>query len=54
MDMAAVAIAVTGVAGTRGPGETLHSAGDAQRELWSLIKVMRHAMRQDLGVAGEF
>lgn len=53
MDMAAVAIAVTGVAGTRGPGETLHSAG-AQRELWSLIKVMRHAMRQDLGVAGEF
>ncbi|MFF2042549.1 hypothetical protein ACFVVX_19180 [Kitasatospora sp. NPDC058170] len=36
------------------PGETLHSAGEAQHELWPLIKVMRHAMRQDLGVGGEF
>ncbi|MFI9327072.1 hypothetical protein ACIGZJ_05915 [Kitasatospora sp. NPDC052868] len=36
------------------PGETLHAAVDAQQELWALIKVMRHAMRQDLGVAGEF
>ncbi|MFJ9844510.1 hypothetical protein ACIRYZ_29465 [Kitasatospora sp. NPDC101155] len=36
------------------PGESLRSATEAQDELWALIKIMRHAMRQDLGVAGEF
>ncbi|MCG6499758.1 hypothetical protein [Kitasatospora sp. A2-31] len=36
------------------PGESLQSAAEAQHELWALIKVMRHAMRRDLGVAGEF
>ncbi|MFI6850558.1 hypothetical protein OG535_37540 [Kitasatospora sp. NBC_00085] len=36
------------------PGENLRSAAEAQDELWALIKTMRHAMRQDLGVGGEF
>lgn len=38
------------------PGETLRSAAAAQHELWSLMDVMREAMRRDLGVtvdAGE-
>lgn len=35
-------------------GESLQSAAEAQDELWALIKILRHAMRQDLGVAGEF
>ncbi|MFJ5231367.1 hypothetical protein ACIQBJ_15895 [Kitasatospora sp. NPDC088391] len=36
------------------PDETLDSAAAAQRELWELIKAMRHAMRHDLGVSSEF
>ncbi|MFE2721612.1 hypothetical protein [Kitasatospora sp. NPDC059327] len=40
--------------GNAGSGETLRSAAEAQDGLWPLIKVMRHAMRQDLGVSGEF
>ncbi len=40
--------------GNAQPGESLQSATEAQDELWGLIKVMRHAMRQDLGVSGEF
>ncbi|MFE6980361.1 hypothetical protein [Streptomyces griseus] len=38
------------------PGETLRSAAAAQHELWSLMDIMREAMRRDLGVtvdAGE-
>ncbi|MFJ9123373.1 hypothetical protein ACIRJS_04740 [Streptomyces sp. NPDC102340] len=35
------------------PGESLRSAGEAQHALWSLIEVMREAMRRDLGVTGE-
>ncbi|MEE1781739.1 hypothetical protein PUR71_02145 [Streptomyces sp. SP17BM10] len=36
------------------PGESVASAARAQDELWPLIKALRHAMRQDLGVGGEF
>ncbi|MFJ9694295.1 hypothetical protein [Kitasatospora sp. NPDC101183] len=36
------------------PGETLESAAEAQQGLWDPIKALRHAMRQDLGVGGEF
>ncbi|MCW8219042.1 hypothetical protein [Streptomyces griseolus] len=32
------------------PGETLRSAAEEQHALWSLISVMREAMRRDLGV----
>ncbi|MYW10012.1 hypothetical protein GT034_16870 [Streptomyces sp. SID2563] len=32
------------------PGETMHSAAEAQHGLWSLIGVTREAMRRDLGV----
>ncbi|MEV7028063.1 hypothetical protein [Kitasatospora sp. NPDC093558] len=36
------------------PGESVRSAAEAQDELWPLIKTLRHAMRQDLGVGSEF
>ncbi|MEU1815015.1 hypothetical protein ABZ543_07440 [Streptomyces roseifaciens] len=34
-----------------GPGETLDSAARAQDEVWDLLRVMRTAMRHDLGVS---
>ncbi|MDT0436011.1 hypothetical protein ABZ439_22715 [Streptomyces sp. NPDC005840] len=38
--------------GRPGEGETLRSAAEAQRDLWTLIETMRDAMRADLGVTG--
>ncbi|MFF8867684.1 hypothetical protein ACF08B_37215 [Streptomyces sp. NPDC015139] len=35
------------------PGETLRSAAQAQHALWSSIRVMREAMRRDLGVTAD-
>ncbi|GAA2940202.1 MULTISPECIES: hypothetical protein [Streptomyces] len=34
------------------PGESLHSAAEAQHGIWSLIAAAREAMRRDLGVTG--
>lgn len=35
------------------PGETLLSAAEAQHALWSSIRVMREAMRRDLGISAD-
>ncbi|MEU1850493.1 hypothetical protein ABZ499_14765 [Streptomyces sp. NPDC019990] len=34
------------------PGESLHSAAEAQHGIWSLIAAAREAMRRDVGVTG--
>lgn len=36
--------------GEPGPGETMESAAQAQRDVWDHLRAMRHAMREDLGV----
>ncbi|MFJ3812374.1 hypothetical protein ACIPWE_39195 [Streptomyces sp. NPDC090073] len=35
------------------PGETLRSAAEAQHALWSSVRVMREAMRRDLGISAD-
>ncbi|MEU6868173.1 hypothetical protein ABZ924_33930 [Streptomyces sp. NPDC046876] len=35
------------------PGETMATVSRAQQEIWNLLREMRSAMREDLGVAGE-
>ncbi|MEV7078330.1 hypothetical protein AB0N88_07290 [Streptomyces sp. NPDC093516] len=37
--------------GAPGPGETMETAARAQHEIWEMLRTMRTAMRQDLGVS---
>lgn len=39
--------------GAPGPGETMETAAQAQYEVWGMLRTMRTAMRQDLGVPSE-
>ena len=39
--------------GAPGPGETMETAAQAQYEVWEMLRTMRTAMRQDLGVSRE-
>ncbi|MFF7769092.1 hypothetical protein ACFZC7_21605 [Streptomyces massasporeus] len=39
--------------GAPGSGETMETAAQAQYEVWGMLRTMRTAMRQDLGVPSE-